>query len=343
MNLYSLVQPLLFAQNAEEAHHIAFVAMGVAGGALVRLIAPSEEEVEKNPITLAGLRFRNRVGLAAGFDKNALRLKAWERLGFGHVEIGTVTPRPQPGNAKPRLFRLPADGALINRMGFNNDGADAIRLRLENRPSPTRLIVGGNIGKNKDTLEEVAYLDYVRCLERLHDAIDYVTVNISSPNTQGLRSLQAREPLLRLLSEVQNYNAGLAVARPIFVKIAPDLSGAALEDIVEVAVATGMAGLVVTNTTLSREGLSTPRSEVEAMGAGGLSGAPLTDLALAFCRKLGKMLPSELALIASGGIMKPEDATARMQAGARLVQIYSGFVYRGPALVPEIVAASLGH
>lgn len=340
MNLYPLIRPILFAQDAERAHSLAFSALGWAGGALLAPIAPARSTIEQPPVEIAGLHFKNRIGLAAGLDKNALRLDAWERLGFGHIEIGTVTPRPQPGNPKPRLFRLLPDQALINRMGFNNDGAEVIRARLEHRPPSDKLIVGGNIGKNKETPEEDAHKDYIRCLLALHEGVDYITVNISSPNTQGLRDLQSREPLHRLLSELQNKNEGLLKPRPIFVKIAPDLETADLEDIVAVADATGMAGIVATNTTLSRKGLQTPLEDVERLGAGGLSGAPLTRQSQYFCEVLSQMIPPHLKLIASGGIMTPVDAAARLAAGATLVQLYTGFVFHGPALVPACVKAS---
>lgn len=339
MNFYPLVRPFLFAQDAERAHGIAFSAMGWAKGMLLGAVAPTQADIEQGAVEIAGIRFKNRVGLAAGLDKNALRLHAWERLGFGHIEIGTVTPKPQAGNSKPRLFRLLPDQALINRMGFNNDGAEAIRARLEQRPAPERLIIGGNIGKNKETPEEDAYKDYIRCLLALHEGVDYITVNISSPNTQGLRDLQSREPLHRLLSELQSKNEGLQKPRPIFVKIAPDLDTADLEDIVAVADGTGMAGIVATNTTLSRKGLKTPQDAVERLGAGGLSGAPLTRQSQYFCELLNQILPTRMKLIASGGIMSAEDATARITAGASLVQLYTGFVYHGPALVPSCIKA----
>lgn len=340
MNLYPLIKPILFAQDAERAHSLAFSALGWAGGLLLSPIAPSRPEIEQAPVELAGLRFKNRIGLAAGLDKNALRLNAWAQLGFGHVEVGTVTPKPQPGNPKPRLFRLVPDQALINRMGFNNDGADAVRARLEHRPPSEKLIIGGNIGKNKETPEEDAYKDYQRCILALHEGVDYITVNISSPNTQGLRDLQSREPLHRLLSELQNKNQGLPKPRPIFVKIAPDLEIGDLEDIVVVADGTGMAGIVATNTTLSRKGLQTPLEVVDRLGAGGLSGAPLTRQSQFFCEILSQMLPTHMKLIASGGVMTPEDAAARLKAGASLVQLYTGFVYHGPALVTASIRAS---
>jgi dihydroorotate dehydrogenase len=335
MNLYPLLKPLLFAQDPEAAHKLAFAAMGFAGGALLGPLAPSKTAQRKGATTLAGLAFKNRIGLAAGFDKNALQLNAWAKLGFGHVEIGTVTPKPQPGNPKPRLFRLVEDNALLNRMGFNNDGAEAIAKRLQNRPSSAEIIVGGNIGKNKDTSEETAYIDYLKCIEALHDGVDYFTINISSPNTQGLRNLQSKEPLLKLLSEIQLKNQGLAKPKPIFVKIAPDLQEADIVDIVDVATATGMAGLVATNTTLSRSNLFTNPDKVTQLGAGGISGAPLRQQSQYICELLSTLIPKNMVLIASGGIMHGQDVEDRRAVGADLVQLYTGFVYHGPALVKD--------
>ncbi len=342
MDLYPILKKGLFLLDAEQAHHLTFAAMGWAGGAFLAPFTPAERLVSNNPVAVAGLRFKNRIGLAAGLDKNALRLPAWERLGFGHVEIGTVTPLPQVGNPKPRLFRLPADEALVNRMGFNNDGADAIRNRLEARPSADCLIVGGNIGKSKATPDADAPADYVRCLHRLHDAVDYFTINVSSPNTPGLRGLQSREPLLQLLGAVQQANQGVARPRPLFVKIAPDLTEAEVTDIVAVAEACGLAGIVATNTTIARQGLQTPVAQVDALGAGGLSGQPLSVRAQAFAEQLRSMMPATLALIGCGGIMTGQAAANRLAAGAELVQLYTGLVYKGPSLVASCLRATHG-
>lgn len=285
--------------------------------------------------TLFGIHFPNPVGLAAGFDKNALLLPHWDAFGFGFVEIGTVTPRPQAGNPLPRLFRLPADQAIINRMGFNNDGLDAIvaRLRAHTRH---RAIIGGNIGKNKDTPNESAADDYRQCFEALYPYVDYFVVNVSSPNTPGLRELQEKEPLSRLLAELQTLNSRLAQPRPILLKIAPDLTDSQLDDILDIVQATGIAGLVATNTTISRAGLRTSAAELERIGAGGLSGAPLRARATEVIRYLRTKAGPALPIIAVGGIMTPADAQARMDAGADLIQLYTGFVYGGPSLPKRI-------
>lgn len=285
--------------------------------------------------TLFGIHFPNPVGLAAGFDKNALLLPHWDAFGFGFVEIGTVTPRPQAGNPLPRLFRLPADEAIINRMGFNNDGLDAIVARLRAH-TQHRAIIGGNIGKNKDTPNENAADDYRRCFEALHPYVDYFVVNVSSPNTPGLRELQEKEPLSRLLAELQGLNSRLAQPRPILLKIAPDLTDSQLDDILDIVQTTGIAGLVATNTTISRAGLRTSPAELERIGAGGLSGAPLRARATEVIRYLRAKAGPGLPIIAVGGIMTPADAQARMDAGADLVQLYTGFVYGGPALPKRI-------
>jgi len=337
MSLYSLLKPLLFLKDSEAAHHWAFDAMGFGGGVLLSPFALNKEEQTLGGVDIAGLHFKNRVGLAAGFDKNALRLKAWEKLGFSHVEVGTITPKAQLGNAKPRLFRLVKDEALINRMGFNNDGSAAIATRLQQRPSTLDLIIGGNIGKNKETPEDDAYKDYLLCMEDLHDVVDYFTINISSPNTVGLRNLQSKEPLQKLLGAVQNRNQSLSKPRPIFVKIAPDLDLADLEDIVHVADEACLAGIVATNTTLSRKGLKEAPEKVDRLGTGGLSGAPLTKQSQYICEALSQLMPKHMALIASGGVMTGSDAADRIEAGASLVQVYSGFIYQGPSLVIDAI------
>jgi dihydroorotate dehydrogenase len=331
----NLLRPLLFLLDAEDAHALSFSAIAAGNGMLLPWVA--QVGAKQNPYLLAGIQFPNRIGLAAGFDKNALLINQWHKLGFGHVEVGTVTPRGQSGNPKPRLFRLPKDAALINRMGFNNEGAEAIRRRLEAfRQNPTQLIIGGNIGKNKDTSAEDAPRDYLLCMEALHTTVDYFTVNISSPNTPGLRDLQAREPLWRLLGELQNLNHKLGKPRPIFLKLAPDLADLELADLALVAQECSLAGLVVTNTTTARNNLLTNPGQVERMGNGGLSGLPLQERSQRFCQIARKLLPAEMAIIASGGIMSAIDAKARFAAGADLIQLYTGFVYEGPELVGQI-------
>ncbi len=281
-----------------------------------------------------GIRFPNPVGLAAGFDKDARFTDVLACLGFGFVEIGTVTPRPQPGNPRPRLFRLPADKALINRMGFNNDGAPAAAARLKARKE--RLVIGGNIGKNKDTPNEDALSDYIACFRALYEVVDYFVVNVSSPNTPGLRALQDKEPLTRILGSLQEINKGMPVPRPILLKIAPDLTNEQLDDIVEIVRSTGIAGLVATNTTIDRTGLTTPAGEVEALGAGGLSGAPLKNRATEVIRYLHERSGGSIPIIAAGGIFTAADAWEKIEAGATLVQVYTGFIYEGPAIAKNI-------
>lgn len=260
-----------------------------------------------------------------------------EALGFGFIEIGTVTPRPQPGNEKPRLFRLKKDRALINRMGFNNKGAAVAAAKLRNRKS--KILVGGNIGKNKDTPNEEALNDYLLCFNELFDVVDYFVVNVSSPNTPGLRDLQEKGPLTNILRELNGKNKSRNNPKPIFLKIAPDLTFSQLDDIVDIVTDTGIAGVIATNTTVSREGLKTPKEEVEKIGAGGLSGDPLatrsTEVIRYICDKSKNLFP----VIGVGGISSGADAIEKQKAGARLVQIYSGFIYEGPGLAKSICKA----
>jgi len=284
--------------------------------------------------------FRNPVGLGAGFDKNALYLRELEALGFGSVEIGTVTPKGQPGNPKPRLFRLPADQALINRMGFNNDGASVVARRLESWREKQDLkngfIIGGNIGKNKTTENADAWKDYVSCFETLFETVDYFTVNVSSPNTPGLRALQDKDSLRRIFSEIQQINHAKSRPKPVLLKIAPDLNDHQLSDILALATEIRLSGIVATNTTISRSGLQTPAPLVEAVGAGGLSGRPVGARATEVMDFLVKGLPAGVPVIASGGIFTPEDAQSRLAAGARLLQVWTGFIYEGPAIAGRI-------
>ena len=290
---------------------------------------------EKLTRTVAGLRFPNPIGMAAGFDKNAVYLDELEALGFGFIEIGTVTPKPQEGNPRPRLFRLPEDKALINRMGFNNDGADVIAGRLS-QLRKHRAVVGGNIGKNKVTPNEEAVRDYLYCFDTLFHHVDYFVLNVSSPNTPGLRELQNKDELKLLLSEVQQRNSQYQNPKPVFLKIAPDLTDAQLDDIIEIVKVTGISGIIAVNTTLSREGLKTPKEKVESAGAGGLSGLPLKERAYEVLIYLRKRLPKPFAIMSSGGIMSADEALRRLQAGADLIQIYTGFIYEGPQIIAEI-------
>lgn len=295
---------------------------------------------EDKPVKCFSLTFKNPVGLAAGFDKNAEYLKAMEMLGFGFVEIGTVTPLPQPGNEKPRLFRLPKDKALINRMGFNNDGAVKIAKRLyQFRKQQTTILVGGNIGKNKITPNEDAWKDYEKCFLTLFDVVDYFVVNVSSPNTPGLRDLQQKDSLRKILTHLQSLNKAKIIPKPILLKIAPDLNEEDLNDIIDLAMEINLDGIVATNTTISREGLSTDTEKVAAMGAGGLSGAPVFRRSTELLYKISERTGGQIPIIGSGGIMAAQDAFVKSKAGASLVQIYTGFIYAGPSLIRKCVKA----
>jgi dihydroorotate dehydrogenase len=334
----ALVKPLLFNLDAERAHHLVFDnlrrAARVPGTkALLRgLYQFQHPSLERE---VFGLKFPNPVGLAAGFDKNAALTDELATLGFGFVEIGTVTPRPQPGNPTPRLFRLPQDEALINRMGFNNEGAVAVAARLAKRRN-RQLIIGGNIGKNKDTPNEQAAADYEACFEALADVVDYFVVNVSSPNTPNLRQLQEKRPLIELLQRVQARNLSRVVPRPLLLKIAPDLTDAQLDDILEIARETQLSGLVATNTTISRDNLRTDSAQVTGLGAGGLSGRPLRARATEVIRYLHRRSEGALPIIGAGGIHSAADAQEKLAAGSIADQLYTGFIYTGPALVSQI-------
>jgi dihydroorotate dehydrogenase len=334
----SIVKPLLFKLDAERAHHFIFDNLKRAArlpGTTTALRSLYHYQHPSLAREVFGLKFPNPVGLAAGFDKNAVLTDELATLGFGFVEIGTVTPRPQPGNPTPRLFRLPQDGALINRMGFNNDGAAAAAARLARRHN-RQLIIGGNIGKNKDTPNELAGADYVAAFEALAEEVDYFVVNVSSPNTPGLRELQDKKPLINLLQQVQERNLARPRPRPLLLKIAPDLTDSQLDDILEIARETQLSGLVATNTTISRAGLATPAGQVAAHGAGGLSGRPLRARATEVIAYLHRHSQGGLPIIGAGGIHSVADALEKLAAGASLVQLYTGFIYEGPGLVRQI-------
>jgi len=317
----------------EWVHHVALfwlrfsMAVPLFGGLLRWALRTSAPELR---VRALGLDFASPIGLAAGFDKNASAYEALAALGFGHVEVGTVTAHAQPGNPKPRLFRLPQDRALINRMGFNNLGADVVRTRLTGK---RRVPLGVNIGKTKVVPEAEAVADYVTSARLLGPLADYVVVNVSSPNTPGLRALQAVELLRPLLSSVKAELSSAAVRRPLLVKIAPDLSDEDIDAIADLAVDVGLDGIIATNTTISRAGLSTPAERVAVCGAGGLSGAVLKARSLQVLERLHARVGSRLTLVSVGGIETAEDAWARLRAGASLVQIYTGFVYGGPLTV----------
>jgi dihydroorotate dehydrogenase len=288
-----------------------------------------------------GLKFKNPVGLAAGFDKDAKLIDEMAMLGFGFIEIGTLTPKPQEGNPQPRLFRLPEDEALINRMGFNNGGVlDAVE-RLKKRKSD--VIIGGNIGKNKVTPNEKAVDDYLFCLEALHPYVDYFVVNVSSPNTPNLRDLQEKEPLKALLTAVKSANDQKEQPKPILLKIAPDLTEGQLDDIIEIVAETKIDGVIATNTTIDRSGLKTAQSEVEAIGAGGLSGKVLKNRSTEVIRYLSTKSKSAFPIIGVGGVYSAEDAIEKLEAGASLVQVYSGMIYEGPSLIKRIKKGLIGY
>ncbi|KRE89521.1 dihydroorotate dehydrogenase (quinone) [Frateuria sp. Soil773] len=332
--MYELLRPLLFALDAETAHRLTLYGLGVAHrSGLGRFVAVPPDDV---PVTAFGIRFPNPVGLAAGLDKNADHLDALGALGFGFVEVGTVTPRPQPGNDRPRMFRLPAHEAVINRMGFNNAGVDALVRNVQR--SGYRGVLGINIGKNKDTPNEKAVDDYLFCLERVYPHAGYVTVNISSPNTQGLRDLQQEATLRRFietLREAQERLGSQAGARkPMLLKIAPDLAEAELDAIAEVLLAAGVDGVICTNTTIDRTAVA---GDPHGGEAGGLSGKPLCERSTAVVRGMRARLQGRVAIVGVGGILEGSDAAEKLDAGAALVQLYSGLVYRGPQLVAECV------
>ena len=290
---------------------------------------------------LFGIKFKNPVGLAAGFDKNASMYNDLAHCGFGFIEIGTVTPLGQAGNEKPRLFRLQDDSAIINRMGFNNEGVECVIKNLKKRK--TDVIIGGNIGKNKVTPNELATNDYVLSFNALFDHVDYFVVNVSSPNTPNLRELQEKEPLTDLLRTLQDLNAEKSQRKPILLKIAPDLTNEQLDDIIEIVNEVKLDGVIATNTTISRAGLTTAESRVEEIGAGGLSGKPLRQRSTEVIRYLSEKSNKSFPIIGVGGIHSPEDALEKLNAGADLIQLYTGFIYEGPKLVKRINKAILAN
>jgi dihydroorotate dehydrogenase len=336
---YALARPALFRLDAEGAHRLVLALLRLlgprpcapAGLFLRRLIGADDPRLA---VEAFGLRFPNPIGLAAGMDKNAVALPAWAALGFGHVEVGTVTPLRQPGNPRPRLFRLPADRALINRMGFPNEGAPRVARRLAGRARPLPIVVGGNVGKGRDTPLERAADDYAAAAAALGPHVDYLAVNVSSPNTPGLRRLQEPAQAAEIVARVR-----AVTGRPILLKLGPDLELDALAEIVAAARAAGAAGLIATNTTSRRDALRTDRAVVRE--AGGLSGAPLRARALRFTERLADLGGADLPVVSVGGIASADDVRDRLAAGARLVQLYTALIYEGPGLVARLLHGML--
>ncbi|MCS6796166.1 MAG: quinone-dependent dihydroorotate dehydrogenase [Raineya sp.] len=332
---YKIIRFFLFLLPAEKAHHFTFALLKVIFRSnFLKTIFCKIYHYENPALArqVAGLYFSNPVGLAAGFDKNAVAIDELATFGFGFIEIGTLTPKPQSGNPQPRLFRLRKDKAIINRMGFNNDGILQAIENLKKRKSD--IIVGGNIGKNKDTPNEKALEDYLFCFEQLFDFVDYFVVNVSSPNTPNLRALQEKEPLKQILLTLQTENQKKERAKPIFLKIAPDLTPSQLDDIVEIVLEAQIAGVIATNTTIARENLKSRSSLCSE--AGGLSGKPLRERATQVIAYLAQKAQKRFAIIGVGGIFSPHDAFEKLQAGADLVQIYTGLIYEGPSLIKRI-------
>jgi len=337
-----LIRPLLFLFDPEKIHHFVSFMLRLACSIpgipwlLKRIYMVNDPRLERE---VFGIRFPNPVGIAAGFDKEAKLYNQLACFGFSHVEVGTVTPKGQAGNPKPRLFRLPADQALINRMGFNNAGLEVFAENF--RRNKPRLIIGGNIGKNTLTPNEQAIDDYCRCFNDLFELVDYFVVNVSCPNIANLAKLQDKDELLALLNAVQQINNSKPKRKPVLLKIAPDLNQNQLDEVIEIVFETGIDGLIATNTSTLRENLTTPSTEVEEKGNGGLSGKPLRDKSTMVISYLHKKSEGKIPIIGVGGIMEPEDALEKLRAGASLVQVYTGFVYSGPAIARRINKAIL--
>jgi len=332
-----LLRPLLFLLSPEAAHHFTLrslkIILSIPGFKFLfkGIYGFKHSKLERQ---LFGLNFQNPIGLAAGFDKDARYIDELSCLGFGFIEIGTLTPKGQPGNPAPRLYRLPKDSSLINRMGFNNDGVEEAIIRLISRKS--KIIVGGNIGKNKITENNWAASDYLTSFDQLFDYVDYFVVNVSSPNTPNLRELQDKEPLMNLLSSLIQRNNEKEIRKPILLKIAPDLSDSQLDDIVGITQKLNLDGLVATNTTISRYKLNTSEDTLSEIGAGGLSGKVLSSRSTEVIKYLNEKLKGKVPIIGVGGIFSPQDAFDKLDAGASLIQIYTGFIYEGPGLIRKI-------
>ena len=337
--MYKIIRNFLFLFDPEKVHYFSMNGLKLICkiGFIKAILTKSFQS--KNPKSILGLNFKNPVGLGAGFDKNAAYLTELETLGFGFVEIGTVTPKPQDGNEKPRLFRLPKDKALINRMGFNNDGVEVIANRLstwrKNNPN-TSLIIGGNIGKNKITENEDAWKDYEICFNGLFDHVDYFVVNVSSPNTPGLRALQEKDALKNIFSVLQKSNQSRKNPKKILLKIAPDLTIEQVNDIIDLSVDINLDGLIVSNTTIDRSDLITDTNEIEKIGVGGLSGLPVKTKSTELIKYINQKTGGKLCIIGSGGIFNGGDAKEKIDAGVSLIQVWTGFVYEGPSIAKRI-------
>ena len=356
--MYKLLRSFLFLFDPEWVHYFSMNSLKLIcklpfGKSIIKKIFAPKKNIQ---YSIFNIQFPNRVGLGAGFDKNAKYLNELEALGFGFVEIGTVTPKPQAGNDKPRLFRLPKDKALINRMGFNNDGVEVVAERLKKWKLETgklkmhneqdtnfqlstfnsKLIIGGNIGKNKTTPNEDAWKDYEICFTALHPYVDYFVVNVSSPNTPGLRELQEKDSLKKILENLQTQNLKFEIQRPILLKIAPDLTTEQLDDVIDLALEINLDGLVATNTTISRENLRSTNSTVLKIGAGGLSGLPLKQKSNDIIKYISQKTNGKIPIVASGGIFTALDAKERLHSGAALIQVWTGFIYEGPSIVKKI-------
>ena len=355
--MYRIIRSILFRFDAEAVHHFSMNIFKAACSVqwIRKWLSKQFRPLKTKPIQFNGLTFSNPIGLAAGFDKNAMYLRELQTLGFGHIEIGTVTPLPQSGNEKPRLFRLPKDKALINRMGFNNSGVKKVAENLQvwrnNTASGKRngalssdtnttsinFIIGGNIGKNKITPNEEAWKDYEICFTTLFDWVDYFVVNVSSPNTPGLRELQEKESLRKILSHLQSLNRQQQSPKPLLLKIAPDLSEPQINDVVELALEIKLDGLVISNTTIKRTHLQTGQKELDKIGAGGLSGKPLSQRSTEIIRYVHQQTNGQIPIIASGGVFTSSDLKEKLTAGASLVQVWTGFIYEGPGIVKKIL------
>jgi len=338
--MYALIKRIFFLFDPEKIHYFTFklikFTLSIPGMKSLwkKWYVVEDKKLERK---LFGLTFKNPVGLAAGFDKNGKLFNELEYCGFGFIEVGTVTPLAQEGNPKKRLFRLTEDEAIINRMGFNNDGLETLVEQLKKRK--TKLIIGGNIGKNKVTPNESAVDDYVACFNALYQHVDYFVVNVSSPNTPNLRALQDKAPLTALLKTLKDLNQTKEIQRPILLKIAPDLTDSQLDDIIDIVAETKIEGVIATNTTIDRSGLKT--KDVEAIGAGGVSGKPLTKRSTEVIRYLHDQSNGSFPIIGVGGIHSAKDAMEKIEAGASLLQVYTGFIYEGPKLLREINEALL--